>query len=104
MSIYEKCLSYDFNAVMLNDTLDDQSSTYVPTTWRPVVDRASTLQNLFRVISCSQSPQVLTSCFRSLAQLANLRPGFFESTENKTNFLLNFVACMTDYLKAQNNN
>ena len=37
ISIFEKCLSYDFNAVLLNDTLEDPSNTHIPTTWRSVV-------------------------------------------------------------------
>jgi len=37
MSIYERCLSFDFNAILLNESLDDPSSTNIPQAWRPLI-------------------------------------------------------------------
>jgi hypothetical protein len=48
LSILEKCISYDFTAIMLNDTLEDPTSTHIPSTWRPfVVDNPHVLQDLY---------------------------------------------------------
>lgn len=50
LSIYEKCLSFDFTAILLNETLDDPTSTNVPTSWRPIITESSTVQDLFVVL------------------------------------------------------
>ena len=34
LSIYEKCLSFDFNQVHMNESLDDAPSTNIPGVWR----------------------------------------------------------------------
>ena len=50
LSIYEKCLSFDFTAILLNETLDDPTSTNVPTSWRPIITDNSTVKNLFIIL------------------------------------------------------
>lgn len=50
LSIYEKCLSFDFTAILLNETLDDPTSTNVPTSWRPIITETSTVQDLFSIL------------------------------------------------------
>lgn len=50
LSIYEKCLSFDFTAILLNETLDDPTSTNVPTSWRPIITETSTVSDLFAIL------------------------------------------------------
>ena len=51
LSILEKALSFDFTAILLNETLDDPVSTNVPSSWGPFIELPSTVQNLFRVLT-----------------------------------------------------
>lgn len=50
LSIYEKCLSFDFTAILLNETLDDPTSTNVPTSWRPIITESTSVQDLFAIL------------------------------------------------------
>ena len=52
LCILERALSFDFTAILLNETLDDPITTNIPTSWAPfIVDQPSTVSNLFRVLS-----------------------------------------------------
>jgi len=51
LCILEKALSFDFTAILLNETLDDPVTTNVPTCWGPFIEQPSTVQNLFRVLT-----------------------------------------------------
>ena len=42
LAIMEKCLSYDFSAVLLNDTMDEPMSTNIPSNFRPMIEDPST--------------------------------------------------------------
>ena len=44
-------MSFDFNAILLNETLDDPITTNVPTSWEPFLSNPSTIQNLFRILT-----------------------------------------------------
>lgn len=72
-SIFEKCLSYDFYAIMLNDTVDDPSSTYIPTTWRPVIERPQTMQSIFHCMRMTDNNAIRTLAFKCMVQFANMR-------------------------------
>jgi hypothetical protein len=50
LEIYEKALSFDFTAILLNETLDDPSSTNLPSSWKEFVEKPETVSNLFRII------------------------------------------------------
>lgn len=51
LSILEKSLSFDFTAILLNETLDDPSSTNIPTAWRQYIEDPQTLQSLFKIMT-----------------------------------------------------
>ena len=51
LSILEKSLSFDFTAILLNETLDDPSSTNIPTAWRQYIEDPQTLQGLFKILT-----------------------------------------------------
>ena len=101
-SIYDKCLSYDFYAIMLNDTLDDPSSTYIPTTWRPMIERQETLADLFQVMMIPDQSQLRLLTFKVATQFANIRPGIFENLEGRIDFLTRFVKELNSFLQTQN--
>ena len=51
LSILEKSLSFDFTAILLNETLDEPSSTNIPTAWRDNIEDPQILKNLFRILT-----------------------------------------------------
>lgn len=51
LCILERSLSFDFNAVLLNETLDDPITTNIPSSWAPYIIKPCTVSNLFRVLS-----------------------------------------------------
>lgn len=50
LETYEKCLTFDFVAVLLNETLEEPSSTTLPTAWAKEVEQPSTLSKLFETV------------------------------------------------------
>lgn len=72
----------------------------MPTTWRPVIAQHNTIANLFQLLAQASETQINAS--KSLASLANLRPGFFESADHKHEFLHAFVLHLTNFLNTQN--
>lgn len=50
LSIQDKCLGFDFSAILMNETLDEPTHTNLPSSWAPFVNRPGTLQSLFRVL------------------------------------------------------
>lgn len=52
LSIYEKSLAFDFTAIMLNETLDDPTTTNIPSSWKVFVEDPNTIRNLFRILKC----------------------------------------------------
>ena len=53
LKTYEKCLNFDFVAVLLNETLDEPSSTCLPSSWADQVENAETLNQLFETVQVS---------------------------------------------------
>ena len=44
---YNKCLTFDFIAILLNETLDEPSQTNLPSSWTKHVENPQTLNVLF---------------------------------------------------------
>ena len=38
LCVFERALSFDFTAILLNETLDDPVTTNIPTCWGPIVE------------------------------------------------------------------
>ena len=51
LTILEKSLSFDFTAILLNETLDEPSSTNIPTAWRDNIEDPQILKNLFKILT-----------------------------------------------------
>jgi len=61
LCIQEKALSFDFSAILLNETLDEPITTNVPTSWAPFIERPDTVHNLFRVLAAEIRNQQSTA-------------------------------------------
>ena len=44
---YQKCLTFDFIAILVNETLDEPMQTTLPSEWRVFVENPNTINNLF---------------------------------------------------------
>ena len=51
LAILERALSYDFTAILLNETLDEPATTNIPASWAPFIEKPPIVQNLFRVLA-----------------------------------------------------
>ena len=43
LTIFEKCLSYDFTSVLLNESLDEPQQTNIPASWRSLIENPITV-------------------------------------------------------------
>ena len=50
LQILEKALSFDFTAILLNETLDDPATTNIPSSWKSSIEDPKNLQMLFRIL------------------------------------------------------
>lgn len=95
LEIYEKALSFDFTAILLNETLDDPSSTNLPSSWKEFVEKPETVANLFRIIKTNiphetQQSIKMKAC-QCLQHLANIRHSLFENSETRIKYVTFFV-------------
>ena len=51
LSILERCLSFDFAGVLLNETMVEPVNINLPKNWAPYIENPQTIQNLFRVLT-----------------------------------------------------
>ena len=95
LSILEKSLSYDFTAILLNETMDEPSQTNIPQSWRPRIENPGLVQSLFKILTMDirnqQSSPIKAKAAQSLAHLAALRHTIFETTDTRVAFVTNFV-------------
>lgn len=47
---YDKCLTFDFVAVLLNETLEEPISTNLPPAWAEKVEAPATITELFKTV------------------------------------------------------
>lgn len=99
LSIYEKCLSFDFTAILLNETLDDPTSTNVPTSWRPIITETSTLQDLFTLLRVGTPVQVKSTACQCIAHLANCRHSLFDNVESRIQFVTQIATELINFMK-----
>ena len=50
LETYQKCLTFDFIAVLLNETLDEPSQTNLPASWGPNIEDPVTINVLFYAV------------------------------------------------------
>ena len=102
LSILEKCFSFDFSAILLNETLDDPACTNIPTAWCPFIQQPETIKNFFRILEADirseKSTAIKVKAAQCLAHLANVRHSIFDSAENRIAFVTLFVQDLIVFL------
>jgi hypothetical protein len=107
LETYNKCLTFDFIAILLNETLDEPSQTNLPTSWSKLVENPETINVLFYAVKLllekmpfvqqnhqAQYPKLKTLAFlglKCLCEYANVRSTLFENKDTKGAFIGNFV-------------
>ncbi len=56
LQICQKCLVFDYTSVLLNETLDEPSTTNIPNNWREFVQNPETVNVLFYIIKSLNFP------------------------------------------------
>ncbi len=56
LQICQKCLVFDYTSVLLNETLDEPSTTNIPNNWREFVQNPETVNVLFYIIKAVNFP------------------------------------------------
>ena len=104
LCILERALSFDFTAILLNETLDDPITTNIPSSWAPFVEQPATVRNLFRVLSAEirneQSTSIKIKAAQALQHLACVRHSIFESTDKRVAYVTNFVTEIVKFLQS----
>ena len=113
LDTYHKCLTFDFVAVLLNETLDEPSNTTLPSSWAPLIEDAQTITDLFQTaqvaLRCmpyarqnnSQYPKlknIANLAFRCLSEYANIRLSYFSSAETKSAFVANLTTNLIELI------
>ena len=112
LEIYHKALTFDFIAILLNETLDEPSSTNLPSSWVTKVEDPGTLDTLFGVshsslgilndLMTNQQLSQRSNCqstvndivflsFKCLGEYANLRATLFTDKQTKNLFTVRFL-------------
>ena len=89
---YQKCLTFDFIAVLMNETLDEPQQTTLPSEWKVFVEDAKTINNLFesahlileKIPYASLNNQqklinIVFTIFKCIQDFANINTFIFES-------------------------
>ncbi len=103
LQIYEKCLSFDYTAILLNETLEDPTSTNVPSSWRPLIaEKPETVRNLFLVLKQEyqrEGERIKKHACMCLAHLVNTRQSLFENQDQRIAFVTNIATEIINYLQ-----
>ena len=96
----ERALSFDFSAILLNETMDDPVTTNVPSSWANFIVKEETVANLFRVISANFSFNlaIKSKAAQALQHLACVRHSLFDSTDTRVAYVRNFVSEIIKFL------
>ena len=104
LETYHKSLNFDFVAVILNETADEQSSTQIPASWTKFVEDQNTISALFDTVNSAlnqmlfqkdQAPQKLKKicnlALRCIAEYANIRTGYFTNNLSRSAYYQNLI-------------
>lgn len=53
LEIFHKSMIFDYTSVLLNETLDEPSSTNVPNSWREFIDNKENIDVLFFILKAN---------------------------------------------------
>ena len=104
LSIFERCLSFDFSAILLNETMVDPININLPKNWAPLIENPQMIQNLFRVLSADirnqQSTAIKVKALQALQHLASVRLNIFESADKRISYVTNFITEVVKFLQS----
>jgi hypothetical protein len=87
----------------LNETLDDPTSTNVPTSWRPIIaETDSTVLDLFSILKTNLPNKVKILACQCISHLVNCRHSLFEGVEARVNYVTKIVTQLINFLQTQN--
>ena len=70
LSILEKCLNYDYSAILCNETLEEPGQTNLPLSWRDVIQSPDLLKLIFKIMASdirnSQTIAIKIKCAQAL--------------------------------------
>lgn len=85
VTLVQKCLSYDFMAIMVDETEDAMSSQF-PASWREVILSDDTTMLLWTAAQQFPLPHA-TTIMKGIASLCGIRRTFFESVEERQQYI-----------------
>jgi exportin-7 len=94
------CLSYDFIGTTLDEASEELGTIQVPTSWRGLMEDATTMQLFWDTYSSSQPPHSSTA-LECLVQLASLRRSLFSSEAQRGLFLNRLLGGVLKVLQTQ---
>eukprot|EP00204_Picochlorum_oklahomense_P000244 CAMPEP_0118799344 /NCGR_PEP_ID=MMETSP1161-20130426/1583_1 /TAXON_ID=249345 /ORGANISM="Picochlorum oklahomensis, Strain CCMP2329" /LENGTH=1059 /DNA_ID=CAMNT_0006727019 /DNA_START=220 /DNA_END=3399 /DNA_ORIENTATION=- len=100
MSLSLACLSFDFVGTCIDDSTEDLGTIQIPSSWRSVVEDASTLETYFEYYSNSQPP-LSNKCLECLVRMASVRRSLFSSEVERIAFLGRLIRGTRDILSSQ---
>ena len=95
-----KCLSFDFVGTSMDDSAEDVGTIQVPSSWRPALEEAATMQ-LFLSTYAASSPPLSCACLECLVRLASVRRSLFVSEAERAAFLARLLAGTADILRSR---
>ena len=95
-----KCLSYDFVGTTLDESSEDLGTIQIPSTWRPVLEDASTMQLFFDYYT-STKPPLSNEALECLTRMASVRRSLFSSEAERSKFLSHIMNGTREILRTR---
>lgn len=91
LSVLEKCLNYDYSAILCNETLDEPGQTNLPHTFRDIIQQPDLIQLIFKILCAdirnSSSTAIKIKCAQSLQHLSYVRHSIFSDSQARFTFV-----------------
>lgn len=100
LALASQCLSYDFVGTCLDDSSEEPCTIQVPSSWRPLIEDASTLQ-LFLEYYKTTAPPLSNVALECLVRMASVRRSLFASESERLNFLNRLVNGTREILRTK---
>ncbi|KAG2485018.1 hypothetical protein HYH03_016221 [Edaphochlamys debaryana] len=91
------CLSFDFVGTCLDESSEELCTIQVPSSWRPAIEDAATLQLFLDAYSASQPP-LSSTALECMVRLASVRRSLFTSEGERFKFLNRLVSASRSIL------
>eukprot|EP00347_Sterkiella_histriomuscorum_P015544 403356631 len=106
LEICQKSLNFDCTSIMLNDTIEENSSTNLPLTWAKFVKDKSTTANMFNLLFLQfQSNQfkekIKLLALQCAADFANVRHNVFDSFEDRAQYQQDIATLIINTLSVE---